>query len=123
MTYFGRVRGGGTFHMEDEEGISIQFAVGYYGEDPSLVIEAFWKEQDGGGDFLVVPLLAHGKAPRGELCTPQSLRMALETAKPNPDSREGQQWAIACQRHGIDWPKRLQEPSSTKAPLKAVASG
>lgn len=121
MSYFGRVRGGGTFHMEDEEAVSIQFAVGYYGEDTSLLVEAFWKEQDGGGDFLVVPILAHGRAPRGELCTAQSLRAALQTANPNPDSREGQEWKRACDHHGVLWPPK--KPSSTKAPLNATASG
>lgn len=122
MSYFGRVRGGGTFHMEDEEGISIQFAVGYYGEDASLIIEAFWKEQDGGGDFLVVPLLAHGRPPRGELCTAKSLRAALETANPNPDSRDGQQWALACQRHGINWPPKRANRTETEPRATVIGS-
>ena len=117
--YFGRVRGGGTYHLEDEEGVSIQFAVGYYGEDLSLLIEAFWREQDG-GNFLVVPLLAHGRPPRGELCTATSLKAALETAAPNPDSREGQQWAIACQRHGVQWPPK--QAIRSKADLNVSAN-
>ena len=103
-SYFGRVRGGGTYHLEDEEGVSLQFCVGYFGEDETLLVEAFWKEE-GAGSFLVAPIIAYGKAPRSALCSRASLLKALETTKVNPDSREGQQWREACQRHGIQWPK------------------
>ena len=116
--YFGKVRGGGTFHLEDEEGISLQFCVGYHGEDENLLIEAFWKEQDSSGAFLVAPIIAFGKAPRAALSTPASLRRALETTKVSPDSRDGQQWAITCKRHNVAWPPRLK-PRGVEPPKAA----
>ena len=110
--YFGRLKGGISLHCEDVEGTSVRFILGRFGEDPTKLIDAFWKEQT--GDFEIVPLFGYGNAPRPELCTARSLAAALQTATIDPGSRTEQQWKRVCEQHNVAWPTRLQ-PKQTKA--------
>jgi hypothetical protein len=84
--YFGRIKGTMTLHCEDVDATGVRFILGRFGEDPTKLINAFWKEYDGVGGFEVIPLFSYGNAPRSELCTQQSLASALQTVTLEPDS-------------------------------------
>jgi hypothetical protein len=80
----------------------VRFALCRHGEDVTKVLEAFWRERR--GDFLAVPLVGYGEAPRSDLCTKQSLKAALATAVIPPGSRSEQLWQEACAQHGVPYP-------------------
>ena len=78
------------------------------------MLAAFWKENNGEGDFEVVPLFAYGSAPRLELCTQRSLASALQSVTLDPGSRTEQQWKQVAQALDVQWPTRLT-PKKPKA--------
>ena len=106
--YFTQIKGGFSVHVQEHDFEGVRFALARFGEDPDKVLAAFWKENNGGGDFEVVPLFSHGAAPRTELCSQRSLAAALQTASIEPGSRTEQQWKAVCEAHCVAWPTRLK---------------
>ena len=111
--YFSQIKGGFSVHVQEHDFEGVRFALARFGEDPSRVIDAFWRENNS-GDFEIVPLFSYGNAPRAELCTQQSLARALQSVTLEPGSRTEQQWKAVCEHHNVAWPKRL-EPKKPKA--------
>ncbi len=102
--FFGHVRGGTTTYVGGD-GNSItecRHLLMYFGEDVSVCLDQFWREHS--GDFVVIPQVAYGMAPRVELSSKQSLAAALETARIEPNGEVERAWKKACQRHGVVWP-------------------
>jgi hypothetical protein len=108
--YFPHVRGSFSIYVggRDDAIDTVRFVLGFFGEDPAKIVEAFWKEHR--GDFTVIPLFAHGNAavPRRELCTQKSLVDALQSVVIEPGSMTEQKWRLLCEQMNVSWPKRLQ---------------
>src|SRR5262245_34401220 len=100
--YFSKVRAAPSTYVDDDDGqlIDARLVIARFGEDAELVIEQFWKEHKN-GNFDIVPLFSHGKAPRPELCSKASLREALKTAKIEPNSIVESHWKAACEAHKV----------------------
>jgi hypothetical protein len=125
--FFSDSRGGFSLYVSSTGDGSIphvRFCLAHHGEDPDRVIEVFFQEHKQ-ADFLLVPLFAHGMAPRIELSTPRSLLAGLATVHLEPNGAIAKQWRVACEYHGVNWPKRLQAKpvSKAQAEVDATASG
>jgi hypothetical protein len=105
--YFTHLRGGSTIYSggDGDTVHDSRRALMFHGEDVELVVAQFWREHT--GDFVIVPEVGYGVAPRPELSSKRSLTDALRTAKMDPDGRIEQAWKKACEAHGVEWPKRL----------------
>ena len=97
--FFSKLRGGLSLYHEDVEGIGFRFIVGFHGEDVSLLLKQFWREES--GEYQVIPVFSYGGAPRAQFCTQRSLAAALQSADIEPGSRTEQQWKSACERHDV----------------------
>ena len=107
-SYFSHVRGGTTTYV-DSNGDSIaecRRMLIYHGESIDKCLKQFWLEHSR-EDFVVVPEVGYGVAPRRDLCSQQSLVEALRTAEIEPGSRVEQQWKDVCKFYHVQWPKRL----------------
>jgi hypothetical protein len=108
-SYFSHVRGGTTTYVGGD-GNSItecRRMLIYHGEDVDTCLKAFWSEHSR-EDFVIIPEVGYGVAPRKELCTQRSLVEALRTAEIEPGSRVEQQWKDVCKFYHVLWPKRLE---------------
>jgi hypothetical protein len=108
--YFDKHIGGSTFYVDGDLMSSIRFCVMLFGEDPALVLDAFWKERCRDGEFIAIPLTAHGLPPRPALCSRTSLREALRTAKIQPNSADEKGWRKACEAHDVPFGGRPGAP-------------
>jgi hypothetical protein len=102
--YFSHLRGGTTTYVPSDGNsiTAIRHLLMFFGEDVNLAIAQFWKEHS--GDFVIVPEVGYGMAPRPELCSKRSLTEALKTASIEPNGETERAWKRACQAHGVAWP-------------------
>jgi hypothetical protein len=107
--FFPHVRGGITIYCggANDAITNVRFVLAYFGEDPTKVIEEFWKEHR--GDFLIVPVFAYGLPPRRELSTQRSLSAALQTVCFEAGSPAERGWKTVCEQMSVAWPKRFQQ--------------
>ena len=102
--FFGSVRGALSVYVDSNDGAltDARFILCRHGEDADKAVQAFWNEH-GSGNFAVIPLFSYGNPPRPELCTRQSLREALKTAKIGENSTDEMAWKQACETHNVPW--------------------
>jgi hypothetical protein len=107
---FNHTVGGLTLYTNSEVP-NVRFCLAHYGEDTAKVIEHFWKERPAAGNFVVVPVFAHGLPPRMGFCTKESLEAALHPLPFDPNDSIGVQWMQMLRHFGISinalapWPK------------------
>jgi hypothetical protein len=108
--FFPHVRGSFSIYVGgDGDTIeNVRFVLANFGEDPARVVEMFWKQRGGGGDYVVVPLFGYGGVPRRELTSQQSLSEALRTVRLDAGGFVEKKWKQLCQDMNVSWPKRLQ---------------
>jgi hypothetical protein len=107
--FFSHVLGGHTTYVSSDGNslTNTRHITVHFGEDPQTAIRQFWLEHPE-GDYLIVPDIAYGAAPRPELCTKRSLQDALREADITPGSATEQQWRKCCEALGVKWPKHLE---------------
>jgi hypothetical protein len=106
-SYFSHARGGMTLYV-DSDGNSVTEArrlLMFFGEDVGKCVRKFWEEHD--GDFVIIPEVGYGIAPRKELCSQRSLVEALKTAEIERGSFVEKQWKAVCEFYHVGWPTRL----------------
>jgi hypothetical protein len=107
--FFSHTSGGFVLYSA-REGDAIpgcRFALARFGEDANLVLQQFWDEQPG-GNFVVVPVFAHGLPPRLPLSTARSIAAALEVVDLEPGSELERQWKEVCDLLKVRWPTRFR---------------
>jgi hypothetical protein len=107
--FFSHTSGGFVLYSA-KEGDTVsgcRFALGRFGEDVNLVLEQFWAEQPA-GNFVVVPVFAHGLPPRFPLSTARSIAAALQVIDLEPGSALEARWREVADRLNVSWPKRFQ---------------
>src|SRR5262245_59733290 len=107
--FFSHASGGFVLYSA-KDGDTVQgcrFALARYGEDAGLVLEQFWNEQPG-GNFVVVPVFAHGLPPWLPLSTARSIAAALQVVSLEPGSALAMRWREVADHLGVAWPERFQ---------------
>ena len=111
--FFSHASGGFVLYSA-KEGDTVQgcrFCLARFGEDVGRVLEKFWDEQPS-GDFVVVPVFAHGLPPRLPLSTPRSIAAALQVISLEPGSALEKRWREVADHLGVAWPRHLQQTAA-----------
>lgn len=116
--FFGKVRGGLTLHVHEEEGVNCRFALGFFGEDPQLLIRQF--ETEISQECFIIPVFAYNAVPRHQLCSQRSLVAALQTVDLEIDSVPWTRWRELAEEFDVSWPRRLSRLTSPQTKPKAA---